>query len=239
MTFQIEELTQVKVRNANPRTELHGEDRVRAIDISFSLTGENSLLDLIKQGLREHHYWNKALVAGQEALPEVIVPLPNLRHLELPKTYKYTLGTTGKVRGYRFIWDWGTEAEHVDFTDAAVSNLSYDISEGGSVTLYWTVSYNGEELSNNELYGELCGLGEDGEIHVKLLAPAELQPAKKGYRAGKPDTPSGTDKDPAQGELGGNGGGDDTTAGDDGDGGADGLDPTSPEGALASTERQE
>ena len=52
-----------------------------------------------------------------------------------------------------------------------------------------TISYNGEELENNDLFGELSGLAAEGEISIKLLAPAELVQAKKGYRAGKPDTP--------------------------------------------------
>lgn len=71
MTFKLELVTKVSVTNANPRRELHGEDKVRAIDLSFSLTGENTLLDSIETGLREHHYFNKALKEGQEILPGV------------------------------------------------------------------------------------------------------------------------------------------------------------------------
>ena len=70
-----------------------------------------------------------------------------------------------------------------------LSNLQYELSEGGSVTVKGTISYNGEELENNDLFGELSGLAAEGEISIKLLAPAELVQAKKGYRAGKPDTP--------------------------------------------------
>ena len=188
MAFQLEQVTQVIVTNANPRRELHGEDRVRAIDISFSLTGENTLLDLIEPGLREHHYFNKALKDGQEALPGVIVPLPNLRYPKLPQSFTYGKGE--KFRGYRFIWDWGINGDYIDFTDVVLTSLHYDLTEGGSSTLFWTIQYNGDELQDNDVYGELSGLPSVGEIYIKLLAPGELVPAKKGYRAGKPDTPT-------------------------------------------------
>lgn len=187
MAFELTEPTAVVITNANPRRELHGEDKVRAIDIAWTLTGENYLLDLIEPGLRVHHYFNKAAKDGQDEIPGIDIPMPNLRHPQLPLLYHYGKGV--KWRGYRFIWDWGLDESHVDFTDAVLSGLQYELSEGGSVTIKGTVSYNGEELENNDLFGELSGLAAEGEISIKLLAPAELVQAKKGYRAGKPDTP--------------------------------------------------
>lgn len=188
MAFELTHPTNVVITNANPRRELHGEEKVRAIDLACSLTGENTLLDLIEPGLRAHHYCNKAAKVGQDEIPGLDIPLPNLRHPQLPLIYHYGKGL--KFRGYRLTQDWGLDDYHVDFTDVVVSNLQYELSEGGSVTIKWTISYNGEELQDNELFGELSGLAAEGEISIKLLAPAELVQAKKGYRAGKPDTPS-------------------------------------------------
>jgi hypothetical protein len=218
MPFQLPEVTKVTITNANPRRELHGEERVRAIDLSCRLTGENTLLDLIRPGLREHHYWNKAMTAGQETLPDVVIPLPNLRFPQLPLSYTFAKGE--KWRGYRLVRDYGLEEEHFDFTDVVLANLHYEIAEGGSVTIMWTIQYNGDELADNDLYGMLSGLASEGDIHIKLLAPAELVSAKKGYRAGKPDTPPPAG-DPAQQQLG--------------DDEGDELDPESPEGKLAAT----
>ena len=190
--FQLEEVTQVTITNANARRELHGQEKVRAIDIVFALKGENTLLDLIKPGLREHHYFNKAMTSGQETLPDVVIPLPNLRHPELPLAYTYRKGE--KSRGYRFIWDRGLQDVHLDLTDVVLTNLHYEINEGGSVCVMGTIQYNGDELQGNDLYGELSGLASEGDIHIKLLAPAELMPVKKGYRAGRPDvTPTTQD----------------------------------------------
>lgn len=78
----------------------------------------------------------------------------------------------------------------MDFSDAVLTGLHYDLFEGGSVTIKGKVQYNGDELLDNDLFGELSGLAAEGEIYIKLLAPAELLQAKKGYRAGRPDTPA-------------------------------------------------
>lgn len=203
MPFQLEVVTKITVTNANPRRELHGDELVRAIDIAFCLTGENTLLDLIEPGLRAHHYCNKALKAGQETLPDVIVPMPNLRFAKLPLAYHYAKGE--KWRGYRLIRDYGLDEDSFDFTDVVLANLHYEIQEGGSVKIFGSLQYNGEELEDNETYGMLSGLASEGEIHIRLLAPAQLQAAKKGYRAGKPDTPNAPAGDGAQGELGADG----------------------------------
>lgn len=199
MAFELAEATTVTVTNANPRRELHGEEKVRAIDIAWTLTGENTLLDLIEPGLRAHHFCNKAAKDGQDEIPGLDIPLPNLRHPQLPLLYHYGKGQ--KWRGYRFIWDWGLNEHHVDFTDAVLSGLQYELSEGGSVTIKGSISYNGDELQDNDLFGELSGLAAEGDISIRLLAPAELIQAKKGYRAGKPDTPAATDSNPNQRNL--------------------------------------
>lgn len=197
--FQLEKVTQVLCTNANPRRELHGEDRVRAMDLSFMLTGENTLLDLIQPGLREHHYFNAAAAARQEALPIGVLPLPDLRFPKLPLSYAYA-HKEPPARGYRFIWDWGTQEAHVDFSDVVVKGIHYEIMQGGSVKIFWTSSYNGDELQDNDVYGELSGLASEGEVHIRLLAPAQLIAVKRGYRAGRPDPKPPAD--PAQHELG-------------------------------------
>ncbi len=228
MPFELNSTTEAICTNANTRSEHHGEERVRAIDLSFCLTGENTLLDLIQEGLREHHYFNKALKDGQEALPGVLIPLPDLRFPRLPLTYHFAKGE--KWRGYRWIWDWGTEGEHADFTDMVLSNIHYELMQGGSCKVFFTLQYNGGELADNEIYGELSGLASMRTVYFKLIAPPELVPAKKGYRAGQPDTPP-TKTDGGSGNLLDEEGSEGGEGGDDGQD-DDGPEPGSPEAAL-------
>lgn len=226
--FQLESTTAVDCISVIARPEFHGDEKVSAISWRFRLKGENTLLDLIEPGLRRHHYHNAAAEAGQIDLmsPEAAnLPLPNLRYPKLPTTYAYG-GGEFRSRGYRWMWDWGTEESHADFTDAVLSKITYEIQEGGSVSIEFSVSYNGDELSDDALYGELCKLSAKGQVYIRLLAPPELMAVKKGYRAGKPDTPAKPPKDPAQQEF--------ENTGDDTE--DDVLTEGSPEAALAATE---
>lgn len=220
MPFELQSVTPVAFTHANVRRELHGEEHVRAVDISMTINGENHLLDLIEPGLREHHFCNKAMTAGQETLPDVVIPLPNLRFERLPTKFQYA--HKQKWRGYRFVLDFGLGGDsNLDFSDCVVTSVWYELNEGGSVTIGWTVQYNGDELTDDGTYGRLAGLATVGEGHVQIIAPPMLTLVKgKGYRSGKPDTPAG-DADGDSGDVFG------------GEGGEEGLDPESPEGAFA------
>lgn len=238
MPFQIEEVREVKVIHANARTESHGKEHVRAVDIRMCIEGSNELLDiLIQPGLRDFHYFNKAMNDGQMDLPPEAVglaPKPDLRFPHLPAKYKWAEGK--KWRGFRWVRDFGLLEDAFDFTDCAAGNVEYEVKEGGTVAIWFTVSYNGDELTDNALYGELTGLGTVGTIHTKLLAPPELVHAKKGYRAGRPDTPAAAVKDDAQQELesadGEDGGGE---GAEEGEAEEVALDPATAEGAFAAT----
>lgn len=190
MPFELQQVTEVAFTNSNPRSEFHGEDHVRAIDISMTITGDNTLLDLFEPGLREHEYTNRDLKAGQQPLPDVVIPLPHLRFPKLPERVAYAKGE--KVRGYRFVIDYGLGEEagsNVDLTDCAVGGQWYEKQQGGTVTLGFSVHYNGDELNDDRLYGRLAGVATLGKGHVQLLAPPTLIPVSKGWRSGKADTP--------------------------------------------------
>jgi hypothetical protein len=64
--IELKGTTNVAIFNVNARPELHGEERVSAVDVGIRLDGENTLLDLMEQGVREHHFCNSAAGARQE-----------------------------------------------------------------------------------------------------------------------------------------------------------------------------
>jgi hypothetical protein len=184
--FQLKEVREVAFTNSNPRSEFHGEDHVRAIDIAMQIEGSNDLLDLIESGLRAHHYMNREADSGQQLLVDALRHLPDLRFPKLTRSHAYAKGEHWK--GYRFVIDYGLDERAVDLSDCVLTGLRYELQEGGSVTIGFTVQFNGDELNDDRLYGRLAGLATLGEGHVQLLAPATLLPVRKGWRSGRADT---------------------------------------------------
>lgn len=239
MPFELQQVTEVTCTNSNPRRELHGKDPVRAIDISIKFQKPNEFLEVIQPGLRDHHYFNEAVVkAGQTpALAPELMPAPDLRFPKLNRRHQY--GASGEpVRGYTFVVDYGLgdERSNITLQDCAVPPIHYTTSPDGVTEYEATIQYNGEQLQDDATYGRLSGLATKGKIHVQLLAPATLQPAKKGWRSGKADAAPTTDTGAPL--LDGAGPGDDDHDDDDtGNQHPEGeFAEGSPEAALAATE---
>jgi hypothetical protein len=190
--FELLTVTKVAWTNVNPRPEFHGEEHVRAIDLSFRIEGSNELLDTIEPGLLIHHYTNNAAKKGQDQLPEMVSALPNLRHPKLPTTYRYAKDE--KPRGYRLEIDSGLGDRNLVLDDCVRGSLVYETIEGGTVRIGVMVQYNGDELTDDAKHGRLCGLAGEGFGHILLWAPAKVTLVKgSNWRSGKPDTPPPTD----------------------------------------------
>lgn len=190
--FELLTVTKVTWTNVNPRPEFHGEEHVRAIDLSFCIEAGNEILDAIEPGLTIHHYTNRAATAGQEKLPEMIAALPNLRHPKLPTSYRYAKDE--KPRGYRLEIDHGLGDRNIVLEDCVRGTLVYETVEGGTVRTNVTMQYNGDALKDDATHGRLCGLAGEGVGHIRLWAPAKITLVKgTGWRSGKPDTPPPTD----------------------------------------------
>jgi hypothetical protein len=213
-TFELPGVTECTCDHVNIREENHGEDKVLAVDLSFSKEGGNELLDLFDDALRTTLYYNAAATAGQEHLPEVLANLPNLRLPGLPERMHF--GGTDKHGGYRATIDYGLgpDRSNVDLTDCAIGKKWIECKEGGTVRIGWRVSYSGEALQDVMVRGTLAGLKGQGAF-IQLNAPAVLQLIKGGKHKAKVSEP-GAEPDLLEGEEGE-------------------LDPESPEGALAAT----
>jgi hypothetical protein len=197
MAFQLESVTEVKLLHVNHRKEFHGEEKVQAVDLNFEWETSNEKLDLLDPALRTALYWNAAADQGQEALPEVLAILPNLRvaHLNGGK-FKYR--GSDKFKGYDFALDYGLgdEDSNVEFADCAVGKFEIETKEGGTVTLRWQVSYAGERLTG-PVMSKLID-HEQEKAFITLKAPATLVLVKGGK--GKAPAAGGEDQEDLLGD---------------------------------------
>lgn len=179
MPFELQSVTEVKLLHVNHRKEFHGDEKVQAVDLNFEWETSNEALDLLDPALRQALYWNASAEAGQEALPEVLSVLPNLRipHLNGGK-FKYR--GNDKHKGYDFALDYGLGGEdsNVDFPDCAVGKYEIEAKEGGSIVLRWQVSYAGERLTG-PVMSKLID-HEQEKAFITLKAPAVLVLVKGG-----------------------------------------------------------
>ena len=199
--FELNAVTECLLTHVNLRKEFHGEDKVQAIDLNFSIEGSNDLLDLVDPALRELHYFNRAEVVGQETLPDTIRILPDLRAPKL-NGQKFKYGGNDKYKGYGFEQDFGLGAEagsNIFFTDASAGKFSYETKEGGTVKLEFQVSYSGDSLTDEAMTRLVRAEGE--KVFIKLLAPSVLT-LVKGGKVPKAAAGDDADEDDGQGELG-------------------------------------
>lgn len=172
--FEFPDFTEVTLTNVNGRKENHGEQLVQAVDLAFSADFPNDILDQkLAPGLKATHFHNAAADAGQEELdPAVLSPnLPNLKY-PLLNGQSFKWAGKDKVSGYKLEIDYGLgeEAGSNVFLDlCTVTNKAYELSEGGTTTLKWTVQCHGEQLTP-EVLGILMSLGGE-KVKQRLLAP--------------------------------------------------------------------
>lgn len=214
--FELTSLTECKCNHVNIREENHGDEKVLAVDLSFSKEGGNELLDLFGPEWRTGLYWNRDAASGQEPLPEMLAVLPNLRMPGLPE--RMHVGGQDKHGDYRLIVDHGLGDRNLDLTECVVGKKWVECKEGGTVTIGWRVSYAGEALQDVTTRGVLVGM-KGQSAFIQLNAPAVLKVIKGGKHKAKVST-----DDPQQTIEDGGGDGEDTE-----------LDPGTPEGAFAAT----
>lgn len=168
--FELESLTTLKLINASPRKEHHGEDLVQAIDLSLRWETSNEALSLFDPWLRNSLYWNAAAENGQEKLEGVADVLPNLRSPKL----RMPLGWEWEGVGYNLRVDHGLGGRSdLVLTGCKVGKFKFTVKEGGTVVIDFQVQANVDV--NEKIVGKLCAL-EGTELSASLLAPNEVEP---------------------------------------------------------------
>lgn len=157
-TKKLETFTLVKERctlsNLNIRTEMHGDERQRAVDLQFDFAGANNLLSKLHPDLRHAFYRpedTKDMISGDHT-PVLRFPLmgPISWDLEIPRTRLQLHGETpaddvvlgdGKTNKFKLtLMDGGTVKWHfrVQFSnpnDAAIAGLSRFLNDTVPVSL--------------------------------------------------------------------------------------------------------
>lgn len=191
--FVFDQITEVTLSHINIRREFHGDEHVHAVDLSMRLEASNNVLDKVEPKLREALYCNRAATAGQELLPEVMAVLPNLRFPRL-NNQKFVYGKGDRLKGYSLTIDYGLgpEQSNVDLDGCTVTSLRFEVKEGGTVVLEWTVQYAGDKL-DSDVRGLLTGLtGEN--IHIRLLPEPGMQVVRGKEKAAPAATGDGMDE---------------------------------------------
>ncbi len=200
--FEFPEVTEFKLAHINIRRELHGPDKVNAMDLRLRKDAGNDILDKLDRQLRQALYYNAAATEGQADLPDVLAVLPNLR---VPKLngMKFNWAKGERHKGYRLVVDYGLgdEDSNVDLDGCTVTGWVIETKEGGTVVLEYTVQYAGEKLTD-DVRGKLTGLTDEA-IHIQLFAP-EVAQISRGKAT--PSTAPGKEDGGGDGEEGGESG---------------------------------
>jgi hypothetical protein len=169
----------VQLLNVNTSKELHGEEHVQAVDLSFKCDFANTVLNtLFAPGLREALYHNPAAEQGQETIDGVESTLPVLR---FPKFngQRFTWGGKDKLVGYtlRIEFGLGDFVSNIELELCKVSGRVVEIKEGGTVTVLWKVQ-NASDRLDADTCGKLVLLGGE-EVTMSLRAPTVQQDDEK------------------------------------------------------------
>ena len=188
----------VQLLNVNTRKELHGDEHVQAVDLSFKADFPNTILnDLFADGLRESAYHNASAEAGQEDLDGIDSTLPNLRFPKL-NGQRFTWGRKDKLVGYVLTLEFGLgdSISNIELELCKVSGRVYELKEGGTVSVFWKVQ-NASDRLDMETCGKLVLLGGE-EVTMSLRAPA-VQFVEKDAEPENPflnDNPEPLEHDP-------------------------------------------
>ena len=130
--------------NINTRIERHGEDRVLAVDMKFSTSVGNTVLDTLGKGLRESLF-RKPGSGEQPELPTIGDAMTAVRH-----PYLEPMKLSHEFTGYELEIGGHLDAtEPVTLVDVKLKKFTIAPVEGGSVEVTFTASANADpsELS--------------------------------------------------------------------------------------------
>lgn len=186
--FQIEEFTEVRLTNINPRMEKHGVEDVPAVDINFVMDAPNDVLSYFDGALLNALYTAHEDPNAQEEI-DGIEPVSHLPNLRFPKMAP--IKWDQKSPGYTLVIDYGLGAKsNLELENVEVGKFTICPKEGGTVELKFQCQCVAG--LTERIIGKLA-LMIGQEVSIELHAPESMEAASNVndplFPDYKPDAP--------------------------------------------------
>ena len=187
MSFTLEKFTTVTLRSLNVRAEMHGKDPVPAVDIGFTLTGSNDLLDLFDPGLKAALY--RAEREDDDADEELpgIEPVSDLRVLRSP-SLAMPLKLNCEYLGRNLVIDYGLGGKSNLELHGDLNEFRLDAKQGGSSEIQFRFQASGP---TDKAIGKLGSLIKH-DVKITVMSSAQADGTQERLPGSSPtqvDTP--------------------------------------------------
>jgi len=184
--------TGVFLDHVQSRIELHGEEKVLAIDLSMHYTGSNLVLEDVAPGLRETLFTAHARQPGKRAQGEIDLPVDDLPHLRAPALVP-PLRLDCELEGATVVVSNGIKAKtSIQLNLCKVHKVRVTAIEGGSTEVKFSVSC--ATGIDAQIVGTLS-MKQQQEIELTMVGPKADDQVEKTTRTNEPLWPhsSGVD----------------------------------------------
>lgn len=145
-----------KLYSFNPRSEIHGEDKVPAADLSFSIKVSNDVLSEFDPLLKSSLYAKS---------DQGDIEPGHLPSLKFPKMG--AVKWAQEFVGYEATIHYGvTEKDNIVLYDCQIDKIRFECQDGGIVVMIFRIVAHPEERAA----GRLCGMIQQ-DVTLSLAAP--------------------------------------------------------------------
>ena len=187
--------TGVFLDHVQSRIELHGEEKVLAIDLSMHYTGSNLVLDAVAPGLRETLFTAHTRQPGRKAQGEMDLPVDDMPHLRAPALVP-PLRLDCELEGATVVVSNGIKAKtSIHLNLCKVHKVRVTAIEGGSTEVKFSVSC--ATGIDAQIVGTLS-MKQQQEIELTLVGPEADDQVAQPAKTDEPlwPLPSGVDDKP-------------------------------------------
>lgn len=173
--FALPTPTACKVRTFSLNDELHGEDKVHAMNLGIRVTGPNSLLDLLHSSLREMLFLPP--LADQASIPGETAPWTVLRCDGAPGVaVKHELIGRNVTLSTSEIESEMSRDDLLELTECRVNKFHVTAYQGGTVDIDFRVQCSNVDREAIGRGGAM--MGQDGKLSITHteLAPNQAEP---------------------------------------------------------------